>query len=674
MINQTLWYSTALASHLKKLDFTQRESSEFGQTKLLERIDVRTRNDDYHKALSFEIFDPLWMLCRQWQYGRFKAVDCGTPVMVKVKTEKRKLDGIQYRDDADQAVNESYFTDKPLEYDVEKQNVEITPYVRVQSAMQLKKMLLANGLTKKDFAFLYGEAYKLHDELAEAKANDKNINSLKIVKNSSLKDFYNFYGNRSFDGYKVFEAFTSDTGIVYPDLDQEILSKIVSALNDYVDWFKNKFLPCGDNQERNYWSNEKLGYELRVKQGEDSYSAEDYDTGRLSWYSFDYSNDKKDVNNVPKDDESSEKSITKMLSYIPTPAKIPGAPATRLWEFEDRRVNMGNCDTDFSFIGTAAIMQYVSMFSNDWMIMPLETETGTILDVKGIVVKDSFGDRFYIDRNAQKLDRNKDDDIYTDRWNLFGTSFDNAYRDRKFSTSAGLLFPPTVLRCDESKPIEEVQFLRDEMANMVWGVETTVNNRCGGTMDGRTLSDQVLSSVDEFNLQQVTPQDESQEQENTGNSVEAEYSLLIQNRVPMNWIPFIPEQLQGQCREIALRRARMPVFYNGDYRTVAPSTDLIGYKRDAAGHVKALYINEEEIATCGIKIIKTAQRTRWFLGKSFNWIGNKEVISEYQANSGLMFDELISKKTGKAIKLQGPSTESESATQETQEIQEESPR
>jgi hypothetical protein len=667
MIEHTLWYSTALESHLKNLDFTAddvSDDSEYGKTRILKRIDPRTRSSDYLNALSFEIFDPLWMLSRQWQYGRFKAVDCGTPVMVKIKTEKSSIDHIQCKSKNANAVDESYFKDRPLEYEVEKQNVEITPYVRVESAMQLKKMLLAGDFSKEDFAFLYGEKFKLHDELAEIKKEDKkdDINSLKIENNSALNDFYKFYRNRSFDGYKVYLEYTNNANF----LKEQKKQKLDEVFATYAEWFKNKFLPCGNKDENSYWSNEKLGYEVKVKQGENTYIADDYDTGKLSWYSFDYSEKEKNKG-------ASSETEEKMLSYIPTPAKIPGAPSSRLWEFEDRKVNMGNCDTDYSFIGTAAIMQYVSMFSNDWMIMPLETETGTILDVKGIVVKDSFGDRFYINQDSEMLDEydygkiqrtDKVDYpqvIYTDRWNLFGTSYDAAYKNRNFGTVRGLLFPPTVLRCEESKPIEEVQFLRDEMANMVWGVETTLNNRCGGTMDGRTLSDKVLNSVDEANALLAGPQDETQDE----NVKDTDYSLLIQNRVPINWIPFVPEQVKGDCRNIAFRRGRMPIYYNDKYRTVAPSTDLLGYKRDDVGHVKAFYVNEEEVATCGIKITKTAQRTRWFYGKSFNWIGNREVISEYQANSGLLFDELISKSTGKAITLNAEKEEPQPEETET---------
>lgn len=632
MIDQTLWYSTALSSHLKSISFNEGNEC----TKLTRRIDPRTRDDDYQTALSFEIFDPLWMLSRQWQYGRFKAVDCGSPVLVKVKTEKGRFDHIQCRDSAADAVSESYFVEKPLEYEVEKQNVEITPYVRVESAMQLKKMLIASKFSKESFEFLYKD-YKLLDELNGIDESE-DINALKKKNNRTLQNFYKFYRNRSFDGVKVYQNFEE---LMSRD---DVTGAFKEVLEKYVEWFKNKFMPCGDNDERDYWSNEKLGYELKIKRGANTYIAEDYDTGKLSWYSFDSSLNEKNAS------ASETNSEVKLLSYIPSPAKIPGAPASRLWEFEDQKVNMGSCGADFSFIGTAAIMQYVSMFSNDWMIVPLETETGTVLDVKGILVKDSFGDRFYIVNNAQKLDAQKADVIYTDRWNLFGTSYDGAYEKRSFSTDDGLLFPPTVLRYEESKPIEEVQFLRDEMSNMVWGVEITLNNRCGGSMDGKLLSDLIFNDIDESNGLNDPLKTESE--------VNAAYSLLIQNRVPANWIPFIPEKTPDSCRDVTLRRGRMPVYYKGKFRAFEPSSGLIGYKRDKNNHVVPCYVNEEEVSTCGIRIIKSAQRTRWFLGESFNWIGNKQVVREYQANSGLMFDELIGKSTGTAITLGASNSES----------------
>jgi hypothetical protein len=229
---------------------------------------------------------------------------------------------------------------------------------------------------------------------------------------------------------------------------------------------------------------------------------------------------------------------------------------------------------------------------------------------------------------------------FIDRWSLFGTTRVDAYQKYDFSLQGGLLFPPTLPLCEESKPLEEGQFLRDEMANMLWGVETLINDGCGGTMDGRELSDKVLAVVDE------------QKNELPELDMDYEYSFLVQNRVPLNWIPFLPQKIKDERRKIVFRRGKMPLFYNNQYQSVRPATELLKIKEVTQGGKKMVvprYINEEEITGYGVKLVHTAQRTRWFLGKSFNWLGAHKVISQYQANSGLMFDELINKETNKAI-------------------------
>jgi hypothetical protein len=38
------------------------------------------------------------------------------------------------------------------------------------------------------------------------------------------------------------------------------------------------------------------------------------------------------------------------------------------------------------------------------------------------------------------------------------------------------LLPPALMSSLESRPIEEVMFLRDEMANMAWGVERVIES------------------------------------------------------------------------------------------------------------------------------------------------------------------------------------------------------
>ena len=671
-------YFSARWNYLNELNYETTESH------LYSRLEPKTRTKDFQKALSFEVFDPLWSLARQWQFGRFDGNDCGTPVSVKIKAVKKRFNHVCLKNERGDAETRLYSTDTPLEYEVEKMDAEITPYVRVQSAMQFKKRLLRE-FDSKSFSKIH--EWLMSEFCSENFYNRRSINNtidnLKVKNNMALKDFSAAYSKRTFDGYKLYQMVDFNKFEVEKKIKDKFPSlktKLMGLLQEYVSWFDAKYYPHKTTES--CWSNQKLGYQVEIHQGSTKYDAEDYDNGRLSWYSFDnkdlnfvkrkenvvvqrnssqsaanfpaqgnilnYVSGGKNISSEALVEKDSPKDIEeKMFSYIPVPANFTGAPSQKLWEFENTKVNMvADNEKDFDMLATAAIMQYISMYSNDWMIVPLESETGVVLDVEGVVVKDSFGELLYMEEDAEDVDGKEDSAEFTDRWNLFGISSSQAFAKDNFTTARGLLFPPVVQKCEESAPIEEVQFLRDEMANMVWGVETLINDGCGGTLDGKTLSDAVFRDVDEKNAL-----NESASAEGSSAKTEAEYSLLIQNRVPMNWIPFLPEQLDD-FHNIHFRRGRMPLFYNKEFLPVRPSTKLLGTERDRNGNVKPFYIDENQISGYGTKLVKTAQRTRWFLGKTFNWIGNRTIISEYQANSGLLFDELIPTKKRKTIELE----------------------
>ncbi|MDL2308326.1 hypothetical protein LJC53_01945 [Bacteroidales bacterium OttesenSCG-928-C03] len=643
--------------------------------KIAKRIEPRTRKQDYANALSFEVFDPLWMLSRQWQFGRFNGNDCGTAVTAKIKTSKKRLDCLYPNRDMDAC--KEYSTHTPMEYEVEKMNKPITFFIRIESALYFKKLvenrLLEDGCEeyRKDLFTQLMALFPL-DPLPDIIGKERDIETLKTEQNSNLKRMYAMYGKRIFDGYKLFK--NSGQEILKNLQYSPLWSSLHVILDEYNAWFTKKYQPV-EYVEDNCWNEQKLGYETAMGENANIYEAEDYHTGRLSWYSFDA------VGNFSKNGVREEK----LFSYLPVPASFPGAPNRRLWEFEDKGVQFGHqANDDFSLLANAVVMQYVSMYGNDWMITPIEAEVGTVLNVEGIIVLDTFGERIFIDTSAEETDNLGRDVSFIDRWSLFGTTRVDAYETMDFMPQGGLLFPPTVRRTEESKPIEEVQFLRDEMANMLWGVETIINDGCDGTLDGKELSDAVLDVVDAQKKEMVDHEDEY------------DYSFLVQNRVPINWIPFIPQQIEGEIREICFRRGRMPIYYNGDYRPVRPSTELLKYakthlrkplrshssgyipvkrkagapqisilqlfpgsnmleydkRKDNADTTKLIprFIHEEEINGYGIKLITTAQRTRWFLGESFTWLGAKKVVSQYQANSGLMFDELIEKKDTNPVK------------------------
>ena len=40
-------------------------------------------------SLSARVFDPLWLLTRQWQVGEFQGEDAGMPVLARVRAQTR---------------------------------------------------------------------------------------------------------------------------------------------------------------------------------------------------------------------------------------------------------------------------------------------------------------------------------------------------------------------------------------------------------------------------------------------------------------------------------------------------------------------------------------------------------------------------------------------------------
>ncbi len=55
------------------------------------RLEPRSRNAEMNTSLQARIYDPLWLLARQWQLGEFQGEDNGSPVMARWRAEAARL-------------------------------------------------------------------------------------------------------------------------------------------------------------------------------------------------------------------------------------------------------------------------------------------------------------------------------------------------------------------------------------------------------------------------------------------------------------------------------------------------------------------------------------------------------------------------------------------------------
>lgn len=277
-------------------------------------------------------------------------------------------------------------------------------------------------------------------------------------------------------------------------------------------------------------------------------------------------------------------------------------------------------------------------------------------------------------------------DTFSDRVNGSSTVQDQNEPPRPI-----LFIPPVSGYRQESPVLEEVRFLRDENANMVWGIEQTVTNGLGQPVSGfeaqqeRTerqrereqneleallkqiqeqLEDETIAEQEQQSLQNLSRLAQARLNDlnkdapakSTQNSV-LQYRLATS--VPENWIPFLPmkDGLEDASTPMALadinfRRAQL--LRNTEHAMVnmegiikpQPITSMTRFLALDDVDNLLLILNEETIPRAGLRVQLTKQRTRYIDGSTHVWVGKKVLIGRGEGNSGLRFDVLRQSDVG----------------------------
>jgi hypothetical protein len=206
------------------------------------------------------------------------------------------------------------------------------------------------------------------------------------------------------------------------------------------------------------------------------------------------------------------------------------------------------------------------------------------------------------------------------------------------AADTSLLLLPTAPKVQEGRALEEVVLARDEMANMVWGIEKTIPLPTGEPKPGREAAYELRSFL-EKDLERRLGAPPLPPAPAEG----AKIRYQVMSTVPENWIPFIPIHLDGDNREIQLQRAAMPRILEGNPdrpRKVRPRTSLLREGLDVpAPH--AYFLHEEEVPRAGVLVTQGYQRTRWRDGRVWVWLGARKQTGRGEASSGLAFDRIV---------------------------------
>jgi hypothetical protein len=560
------------------------------------RMEPRPRSEDFERSLRAEIRDPLWMITRQWQMGELEAEDTGSAIDARLLTHNIKLDCISF----DHQNGEAFTDDIPMEAFVEREAI----------SFQDGDYATTYGLRVKMGQYFL----KLHSPALRAKYIGKYRDLYSVMKNREA-DFKGQPDGLNF--YIASRANGIDGAWLYADVIAGTLaSKVNYDLADLADtdkvqtlfkaWFTRQYSqPSGSE---NPWHSQTLDYQFSTAASHETgrqqvLEASHYHNGRLDWYSFDENPRSRGIH---VDEAIGVKNKEEIISFLPAPAEFKGMPNPRFWEMEERQTDFGKINAKTTDHLLLVFAEFGLVYGNDWSVIPYPMPVNTICEVKGLVVTDVFGDRTLI-RAANEGDEN-----IWQRWSMFNLS----NKDSIGLYNRQFYLPSTLVQTLQSDPIEQVNFVRDEMVNMAWGVEDIIPGATGQGINGHEAADQtgvlpppIVSSP-------------------------ASIRYLLGTTVPENWIPFLPVQKPNSVQDMHFQRAVMPRL--GD-----PPGDVVKPKGKLLTEVPApYYINEEEIPYSGSIVTRAFQRARWYNGSTYLWIGRHRENGRGQGDSKLRFDQI----------------------------------
>lgn len=593
------------------------------------RLESRPRSQNFERALRAEVRDALWMLTKQWQLGEFRGSDAGSPVFAKLLLSTTRL--TKYRPAG--GVPQLFDSAIPLEAKVERRPVPL--HRQLQSlALDLRLVMARQWFALiadvADYRSAFTAAYPI------AKPDPKQSKDVEVCAHPEVWESYQALAGRAMDGGALLEyllanpghhAYDGVVGIAFGDQ-----GALDNRAQRFIAWAA-RFLTVPAASTDDAWVPDHLDYQFAASAPlpgatEKVYVASDYSSGRLDWYSLDLDLGTTTLGSVPGS-ETTGLPLDKPFTTIPIPVSFSGMPNTRWWTFEDHATNFGNIDASTTDVAKLLFIEFALVYSNDWFVIPCTLPSGALAQVRGLAVTNVFGERLWIQAADQGVDE------AWGRWSMFTINIVNAPAGGS-SADPTLLLLPTLAAAQYGPVQEEVFLVRDEVANMAWGLEKTVPLASGISRPGGEVATQTFNY-----LQSLIPVVAG----GGPPALAAAVRYQAMNSVPENWIPFIPVHVPTSNRQIQLQRAALPRILVGDSNPaekVQPLTSVLRQGLDLTP-ATTYFLHEEEVPRAGTRVTQYYARSRWTQGEVYTWLRAQKQTGRGEGSSGLAFDRLIDK-------------------------------
>ncbi|MEU5689950.1 hypothetical protein DEJ48_38920 [Streptomyces venezuelae] len=562
-----------------------------------QRLEPRTRSSTLD-SIRARVHDPAWLLARQAQLGEFLGTDAGSAISVEAAGRTSRLTRYRPGTPADGAPPQPYPAGTPLEAVVEAETGQGPATSGTVFAAQAGQCFLRS--LGPELGPRYRAAYILRHPLTAppdpTALDDASLRLLDVLV-GHVPDGHALYAELS--------AALRPPGGGAPVLPEEPpiapadAAAVLATALSWLGWYERR-RPASRPQA---WQPERLAHRFAVAapapgpadDGEAVLSAPAFPGGRLDWHAFD----------VEAGASLGAAGATKEWRNvaIPTPVRFPGMPNARWWEFEDA-TNLGAVDAAPDDLGRLLLLEFALVYGNDFLYFPLDLDVGSLCWIDGLTVRTSFGERVGI-RPVEKADGG------AGLWSMFRlTRLTPSGRPER----GDFLFLPPVLGPSLSGPaLEEVAFVRDETANIVWAVEERIQTAAGTT---------------------AVPHELAEDRRRRGPAEEPPpapgpaLTYRMATAVPDPWYPLLPSLISRTVAGVSWNNVVLELS-----GTRAPRAQVL---RNPGG--TPLRVAEQEISATGAVVNRSWQRARWTDGSVHLWVGKRRSAGQGARTSGLRYD------------------------------------
>lgn len=548
------------------------------------RLEPRTRTNDLDTALQARVHDPLWLLARQWQVGELRGEDAGSAARVEMEAEWARLSSFRPGGPENDAV--PLPPGVPLEALVEREDgrdPSVDPAAAAELGMHFIRLLRDQGLAN------VAEVVRTRFRLAAGGADGVDGAAARTV---------SILAGRAPDGHAIGQAIAAareDASTLLDDLGVTDEEAWWAAVDAWDAWRVTLYSRPGAGEAAT-WDGTRLEHRFAVSahtsRSDLVLEAPEYHGGRLDWYDFVFD----PSGQFPGDPAEDAQVRTIRRTVLPAQARYPGMPVDRWWEFEDARTDFGGLEAEPGDLARLLVGAYAAFYSNDWFLVPLELPAGSVSSIRRLMVRNTFGEATLV-QSA----------LPDSGFRLFRLDPLVAGGD----VASALFLAPAVAAETEGAPVEEVRFFRDEMANLAWAVEHTVQDRVGRPMDRWEAW-----TRDTARAARPTAADEP-------------LVYRLRREVPPHWFPLGPVQGDGPG-DMRLRLLARPVPGGPD---AVPAGAILADSANAL-------IHEEEIPREGVRIRRAWQMARGTDGAAHVWLGRRKTAGRGEGHSGLVFDSI----------------------------------